>query len=84
MVFKSDVLILSKSGIFVGKRYFHDDFFKMNIMTNITNIENNDKIVFSFYLLESYDVWHGKLGHVNYNFMQRLINHELILSIYDF
>jgi hypothetical protein len=48
MVFKSDVLILSKSGIFVGKRYLRDDFFKMNIMTNITNIENNDKIVFFF------------------------------------
>jgi hypothetical protein len=42
------------------------------------------RLFFFFYLLESCDVWHGKLGHVNYNFMQRLINHELILSIYGF
>jgi hypothetical protein len=57
-------------------------------MTIITNDENNNnnnnnnnkkkKIVSFFYLLKSCDVWHDKLGYVNYNFMQRFINPELL------
>jgi hypothetical protein len=30
---------------------------------------------------KSYDLWHGKLGHVNYKYIQRLINLELLSSI---
>ena len=57
------------------KRYHYDDFFKMNV---ITIDENNNKIVSSSYLIKSCDVWHDKFCHVNYNSMQRLINHELL------
>jgi hypothetical protein len=27
------------------------------------------------------DVWHSRLNHLNYNFMQRLTNHELLPRI---
>jgi hypothetical protein len=68
---------------------FINDLFKMNIITIVTNDKNKNKNVFSFYLLKCcdkkittiFDVWHNKLGHVNYSFIQRLINHELLLSI---
>jgi hypothetical protein len=53
----------------------------MNIITIVTNDKNKNKNVFSFYLLKCCDVWHNKLGHVNYSFIQRLINHELLPSI---
>jgi hypothetical protein len=32
-------------------------------------------------LLESCDVWHDRLSHVNYNFMQMFIKHELLSKI---
>jgi len=67
--------------MFVKKRYLCDDLFKMNVMVIVTNDKNNSKIVSSLYLFESYDVWHDKLGHVNYNFIQGLINHELFPSM---
>jgi hypothetical protein len=53
----------------VQKKYLYDGLFKINIMTIVTNDENNNKIVSSSYSLESCDVWHDKLDHVNYNFM---------------
>ena len=53
-------------------------------MTIVTNDENNNKTKSSFYLLESCDVWHDMLGCVNYNFMQRLINHKLLPSMVFF
>ena len=70
--------------MFVEKRYMYDDLFKMNVMVIVTNDKNNNKIVSSLYLFKSYDVWHYKLGHVNYNFMQGLINHELLPSMIFF
>jgi hypothetical protein len=54
------MFILSQSGIFIGKRYLRDDLFKMNVMTIITNIENNNKIVFYFIFLSL--VMYGMVG----------------------
>lgn len=80
MIFKSDKLILSKSGMFIEKSYLCDDLFKMNVMIIVTIDENNKKIVFSC-LFESCDVLHGRLNHENYNSMQKLIKHELLTSM---
>jgi hypothetical protein len=49
----------------------------MNVMTIVTNDKNNNKIISSSYLLESWDMWHERSGHMNCNYIQRLINHEL-------
>jgi hypothetical protein len=65
--------------IFIGRRYISDGLFKMNIMTMIIKDENNNKNnVSSSYLVEYYDTWHDKLGHVNYDLIQILINLELL------
>jgi hypothetical protein len=53
----------------IEKEYLYDGLFKINIMTTVTNDENNNKIVYSSYSLECCDVWYDKLGHVNYNFI---------------
>jgi hypothetical protein len=39
------------------------------------------RMSFSSYLLKSCDVWHYRLSCVNYNSIQRLINHELLPRI---
>ena len=35
---------------------------------------NNNKSNFSAYMRESSNLWHGRLGHVNYDTLYRLIN----------
>ena len=75
MVFESDKVILSKSGMYVGKGYVSDGLFKLNVMTIIN--KNNQS---SVYLLESSNLWHGRLGHVNYDTLRRLINLDHIPS----
>ena len=69
MVFESNKVILSKSGMYVGKGYVSDGLFKLNVMTIIN--KNNKS---SVYMLESSNLWHGRLGHVNYDTLCRLIN----------
>ena len=70
LVFESDKLSLFKSGMYVGKGYLSNGLFKMNVMTVI----DNNKGASSVYMLESSNVWHGRLGHVNYYTLDRLIN----------
>ena len=75
LVFESDKFILSKSGMFVGKGYALNNMFKMNVI--VTN-EMNKASTSSTYMLEFSNVWHGRLGHVNYNSIKRLIKLEYI------
>ena len=75
MVFESNKVILSKSGMYVGKGYVSDELFKLNVMTIIN--KNNKS---SVYMLESSNLWHGRLGHVNYDTLCRLINLDHIPS----
>ena len=48
----------------------------MNVMTAFPTIDNN-RGTSSVYMLESSNVWHGRLGHVNYHTLHRLINLNL-------
>ena len=52
--------------------------FKLNVMTIVPSIKNINKNTSSAYMLESSNVWHGRLGHVNYNTLSRLINMECL------
>ena len=73
MVFESDKVILSKSGMFVGKGYVCNGLFKLNVMT-VKPKTTNKASTSSAYLLESSSLWHGRLRHVNYGSLRRLIN----------
>ena len=49
----------------------------MNVMTVVPPIKNiNKKNTSSAYMLESSNVWHGRLGYVNYDTLHRLNNME--------
>ena len=62
LVFKRDKFILSKGEIFVGKGYYSNEMFKLNVMP-INKINDNDVA----YLIVSLScLWHQRLGHVNY------------------
>ena len=71
-MFESNKFILSKSGMCVGKGYVNDGIWKLNVMTIIKSNMNKEST--STYMLESSNLWHGTLGHVNYDTLRRLIN----------
>ena len=63
LVFESDKFLLSKSGMYIGKGYMRDGMWKLNLMTII--MSNMNKVSTSTYVLESSNLWHGRLEHVN-------------------
>ena len=75
IVIESDKVILSKSGMFVGKGYLTDGLFKLNVMSVKDDNEMKNS---SAYLLESPNLWHARLGHVNYDTLRRLSAKEYI------
>ena len=54
----------------MGKGYVKDGMFKMNVIT-IKNAMNKEK--FSAYILESSNLWHSRLGHINFESLRKLI-----------
>ena len=81
LVFESDQFVLTKSGMFVGRGYLHDGLFKLNVMGVVTKNDERNKMSSSAYLLESSNVWHDRLGHVNFKTLQRISNLDLLPKI---
>lgn len=48
----------------MGKRYVSDGLFKLNV---IVVKPKNNKVISSAYFLEFSNLWHNRLGLVNYN-----------------
>ena len=61
LVFESDKFVFMKNGMYVGKRYMTNGMFKMNVMT-VKRDFNNNKASTSVYLIESFTLWHDRLG----------------------
>ena len=79
LVFVSNNFILTKNGMYVGKGYMSNGLFKMNVMAVVPPTKNiNNKNMSFAYIFESSNVWHGRLGHVNYDKLRRLINMECL------
>ena len=72
LLFELDKFALSKRGMYVRKGYMGDGMWKLNVMTIIKL--NMNKASASAYILESSNLWHGRLEHVNYDTLSRLIN----------
>ena len=71
IVIESQKVVLFKNGIFVDKGYVKDGIFKLNVI-DIKNAMNKEKS--ATYILESSNLWHGRLGHVNFESLCRLIH----------
>ena len=65
LVFYSNKFVLSKSEMYVEKGYMSDVVWKINLMTIIKSYMN--KASNFVYILESSNLWLGRLGHVNYD-----------------
>ena len=74
LVFESDKFVLTKSGMYVGKGYLSDGLFKLNVMTVVPPEVMNKNNTSSAYIVESSYIWHGRLRHVNYGSLKKLIN----------
>ncbi|GJZ32058.1 pol polyprotein [Tanacetum coccineum] len=66
LVFESDKFVLSKNQMYVGKGYAVNGMFKLNVMVVKNDI---NKMNSSAYLIESSNVWHGRLGHYCYVYL---------------
>ena len=70
----SNKFVIFKSNIFIGKGFICDGLFRLNVINSSDN-----EIYISFALnIESCDIWHGRLGHVNFNSIKKMINLNLI------
>ena len=69
LVFEADKIIIFHGGDFVGKRYLSGGLFVLN---NVQEIVSNASISNSAYIVESINLWHGRLGHINIASIKRL------------
>ncbi|CAM8934624.1 unnamed protein product [Rhodiola kirilowii] len=74
IVFESQKVVLSKNGMYVGRGYVKDGMWKLNVIA----IKTINKESSSAYLLESSNLWHGRLGHVNYDSIRNLMKLDCI------
>ena len=74
ILFDSDKIVLTKNDAFVGKGYCNQGLF----MLNVSDIINNNASSSSAYIVDSYDIWHGRLGHVNFSYMKKMVELSLI------
>lgn len=78
LVFESNKVVLTKNDHFIGKGYLDENLFKLNVMAIRQNDVESNKDKSSIYLLECSHLWHVRLGHVNFNTLQRLMKLELL------
>ena len=76
ILFDSNKIVLTKKDVFVGKDYYNQSLFLLNALEII-----NNNTFSSAYLVNSYDLWHGRLGHVNYPYIKKMASLSLILKI---
>ena len=61
--------------MYVGKGYLGDGMFKLNvIVTNAINKMNKSSV----YIVDSFNIWLARLGHVNYRSLHRMVNLGLL------
>ena len=58
--------------MYVGKGYMSNGMWKLNVMTLVKSEMN--KASYYAYILESSNLWHGRLRHVNHDTLRKLIN----------
>ena len=74
ILFDSDKIVLIKNDAFVGNGYCNQGLF----MLNVYDIINNNASSSSAYTVDSCDIWHGKLRHVNFSYMKKMVELSLI------
>lgn len=68
--------ILIRNCLFISKSYLSDGLFVLNVI--IIASTRNENVSSFAYIVESIDMWHGKLGHVNVASIKQLKELKLI------
>ena len=72
--FKCNKVVITQTGTFVGKGYLSDGLFLINVEPVLGGFIN----VPSVNCVESSDLWHSRLGHLNFGALKNMMNLELI------
>ena len=67
LVFEGQRIVVSKNGMYVGKGYAQNNMWKMNVIAIHGKDKVNENASTSTYMLESSNLWHVRLGHVNFD-----------------
>jgi len=70
---KAGKIVILRNGVFVGKGYRSGGLFVLNVASDVVNGNAS-----SVYIAESVDLWHDRLGHINYASINKLRNMRLI------
>ena len=76
VLFESNRIVMTKNYIFVGKGFCNQGFFVLSIYEVM-----NENSFSSAYLVDSYNVWHARLGHVSSGYIKKIQNLGLINNI---
>ena len=74
--FESDRIVMTKNYICVGKGFCNQGLFVLSISEVI-----NGNASSSAYLVDSYDIWHARLGHVSNRYIKKMQTLGLINNI---
>ena len=73
IVLESNRVIISKNNVFIGKGYVCDGLFKLN---NVSSLNKISKV----FNVETSDIWHKRLGHINMKKIRRMMDLGLVPS----
>ena len=76
-MFESNRVVITKHGVFISKGYICDGFFKLSLMPFSSN-KIYDSSSLTITNVESCDMWHARLGHINLNSIRRMMSLNLI------
>ena len=74
ILFDLDKIVLTKNVAFMGNANCNKGLF----MLNVYNIINNNASSSSAYIVDYCDIWHSRLGHVNFSYMKKMVELSLI------
>jgi len=66
--FEYDKIVIIKNNVFVVKGYCDQGLFVLNV----SEIISKSGSMSSTYIVDSYDIWHARLGHVNSSYVIKL------------
>ena len=67
--------------MYIGKECLSDGLFKMNVMNVEPHVAMNENDTSFAYIVESSYIWHGRLGHVKYGLLKKLVNMFVCLNL---
>ena len=68
---------MTKNEMFVGKRYYSRELFKLNVLNAIMN-ENASS---STYIIDSINLWHKRLSPVNFSYIKKMREFSLLFNL---